>query len=97
VSEREPFLNAEERRLLYVAMTRARREVLLLTVVGKESPFAIELIKDGLVDVEGESDELSTELCPRCARGLQIRRSGQYGPFTACTRFPACQFTKALG
>ena len=37
------FAFAEERRLFYVAMTRARRKVLFLTVRGKESPFILEL------------------------------------------------------
>ncbi len=37
------FPDAEERRLFYVAMTRARRKVFLLTVHGKESDFIIEL------------------------------------------------------
>ena len=37
------FAFAEERRLFYVAMTRARRKVLFLTVKGKESPFILEL------------------------------------------------------
>ena len=37
------FVFAEERRLFYVAMTRARRKVLFLTVKDKESPFILEL------------------------------------------------------
>lgn len=34
---------AEERRLFYVAMTRARKKVFFLTVQNKESPFILEL------------------------------------------------------
>ena len=34
---------AEERRLFYVAMTRARKKVIFLTVQNKESPFILEL------------------------------------------------------
>lgn len=37
------FAFSEERRLFYVAMTRARKKVLLLTVNDKESPFILEL------------------------------------------------------
>lgn len=37
------FAFAEERRLFYVAMTRARKKVLFLTVKDKESPFILEL------------------------------------------------------
>lgn len=34
---------AEERRLFYVAMTRAQKKIFFLTVQGKESPFVLEL------------------------------------------------------
>ena len=37
------FAFSEERRLFYVAMTRARKKVLFLTVKDKESPFILEL------------------------------------------------------
>ncbi len=37
------FAFSEERRLFYVAMTRARKKVLFLTVRNKESPFILEL------------------------------------------------------
>jgi hypothetical protein len=38
---REKF--SEERRLFYVAMTRARKRILFLTVQEQESPFILEL------------------------------------------------------
>ena len=45
--ERKPsdsdFAFSEERRLFYVAMTRARKKILFLTVKDKESPFILEL------------------------------------------------------
>lgn len=37
------FAFSEERRLFYVAMTRARKKILFLTVKDKESPFILEL------------------------------------------------------
>jgi len=43
----EKFEHAEERRLFYVALTRARQRVYLLSEAGAPSPFVIELLADG--------------------------------------------------
>ncbi len=43
----EAHPNAEERRLLYVALTRARRQVFLLAEGGPPSAFVKELIDGG--------------------------------------------------
>jgi DNA helicase IV len=43
----DSFPNAEERRLLYVALTRARHQVHLLADRARPSPFALELLRDG--------------------------------------------------
>ena len=42
----ESFPRAEERRLFYMALTRARRAVLLISHPRRTSPFVIELLKD---------------------------------------------------
>ncbi|WP_159449630.1 UvrD-helicase domain-containing protein [Demequina sp. NBRC 110057] len=49
----DDFPDAEERRLLYVALTRARVSVTILTVEGEESPFVEELVADPAVVTEG--------------------------------------------
>jgi DNA helicase-4 len=88
---------AEERRLLYVAMTRARQTVTLLTVARKESPFISELVRDhGLqvLDVNGEA--AAGEVCPTCGTGFLVRRKGTYGAFYGCTTFPRCKHTKGV-
>jgi DNA helicase-4 len=41
----ESFAHAEERRLLYVALTRARREVVLIAPPDRMSPFVVELLE----------------------------------------------------
>ena len=46
MSEPETYEDAEERRLLYVAMTRARRQVFLVSKRNHESRFAVELLTD---------------------------------------------------
>lgn len=97
--EGDSFLHAEERRLFYVALTRARRGVTLFTVKGRESGFVTELIKQqqlALLDMEGEPTE--TRLCPRCQQGtlvVRVRRSDG-NRFLGCSRFPQCNYTSNL-
>jgi DNA helicase IV len=50
----ETFPHAEERRLFYVALTRARQAVVLITNPRRMSPFVIELLKDPHVTVMGQ-------------------------------------------
>ncbi|MCU7936064.1 MAG: UvrD-helicase domain-containing protein [Candidatus Thiodiazotropha sp. (ex Dulcina madagascariensis)] len=90
----ETFKFAEERRLFYVAITRARNSVWLLTQPGKESLFINELTKDGY-DVNLDRDQLaeaiiSTVRCPTCLDGVLERRQGKYTDFYGCSLYPYC-------
>jgi DNA helicase IV len=89
----ESFPRAEERRLFYVALTRARRAVLLISHPQQVSPFVIELLKDPHVIVSGNSD-VPVEICPGCGQGTMVERKGKYGPFLGCSTFPACKYTR---
>lgn len=84
-SDRYPY--AEERRLFYVAMTRAKQKVFMLTVNGKESEFVKEL-------KETYGDELKAErfTCPLCG-GKLVKRSGQYGEFWGCENYSTIRCT----
>jgi DNA helicase-4 len=86
--EREPFPNAEERRLMYVALTRARRRVYVLTRRGQESTFVTEL--EEAQRSGGSSGGRTMYACPYCKNGVRIRRNGRYGQFWSCSRFPDC-------
>ena len=151
--EEELFENAEERRVMYVAMTRARHTLTLLASNARPSSFVTELQKDpvyGVVAAPGASQEThecgecggrligvngqdgrvwyrcehvqhcgnllpacascgsalprrakeATEVqcgcgasypdCPECTDGWLVERSGPYGQFLGCLRFPAC-------
>ncbi|QVQ29523.1 UvrD-helicase domain-containing protein [Achromobacter deleyi] len=83
----------EERRLFYVALTRARRGVAMFTVRGKRSTFLEELRADGAVAVTNARYEVIEERnCPACKQGVLVTRAGRYGDFLACSNFPSCKY-----
>jgi DNA helicase-4 len=101
MSELETYEHAEERRLLYVALTRARKQAFLVTRQNRESMFAVELMLESLVDVvtldSDDSENLLVETCTKCKKGLMITKTGPYSKFLACSRFPKCDHKTKLG
>lgn len=86
----DTFDFAEERRLMYVALTRSRGRVYLLHSATQPSPFIEEMLER-----EGEHIEqlghISENLpCPNCGGHTILRRQGEHGPFWGCTNFPQC-------
>tara|TARA_R110000796_G_scaffold14517_1_gene47445 strand:+ start:22529 stop:25420 length:2892 start_codon:yes stop_codon:yes gene_type:complete len=149
--EAEPFAHAEERRVMYVAMTRARESLTLVSSAARPSEFVAELKQDPAYELGSDDDASAksqicgecqgqlfpvpkrdggtyyrcehTELCgnsisacaacdcgfpvrsngdakcecgqsykacPICADGWLIERSGRYGKFLSCVKFPRC-------
>ncbi|MGL6550655.1 UvrD-helicase domain-containing protein [Aeromonas hydrophila] len=89
----DEYLHAEERRLFYVALTRARRSVVMYTVTARNSPFLTELVEDGVVAVTDiKSNPIHEERCPACKHGVLIQRTGKFGDFTSCSGFPRCKY-----
>lgn len=76
---------AEERRLFYVALTRTKNRVYIVTPQQHPSDFVRELVKDYPgVTVNGELDdcrETRTEMkrCPVCGYPMQLRYKKAYG------------------
>ena len=89
--EQYPF--AEERRLFYVALTRAKKKVFLLTVKGQESKFILELRKK-------YEDEMKRAqyLCPWCG-GRLVKKTGKFGEFLGCSNYrrTGCTYTRQIG
>ena len=151
--EEETFQNAEERRVMYVAMTRARHTLTILASNARPSAFVTEIRKDPayvlapetgaevvahvcgecggrLLGVTGQDGRIwyrcehvqhcgnllpacascstalprradgATEVrcgcgasyptCPECEDGWLVERSGSYGKFLGCVRYPTC-------
>ena len=92
----EAHPNAEERRLLYVAITRARRQVYLLAEGGPPSSFARELLH-GRYDLKvfGRLPQADAP-CPQCKEGrLERRENPRSGStFFGCSNWPYCSLTR---
>ena len=88
----DDYPHAEERRLFYVALTRAKKKVILLTIKDKESVFATELRERYQKELQHERFE-----CPLCG-GTLIRRSGRYGDFWGCYNYKTgqCKYTRNI-
>jgi len=101
----EAYPHAEERRLFYVALTRARLRVYLLVSKYLPSCFAEELEEtyetDGTLsypDMSPNQDsEQPRERCPQCKKGWLRQIDGKFGPFYGCTEYPICRFTRKFG
>lgn len=89
----DPYPFAEERRLFYVAMTRARKQVRFYTVLGQPSQFLVELAKAERLNIEPVDGE-ALEPCPQCGSGVLQLRGGKFGAFFGCSRFPGCDFKR---
>lgn len=91
---------AEERRLFYVALTRTKNRVYIITPQQHPSEFVLELIRDyPQVEVFGEIDKAPQEKtldkrCPVCGYPLQLRYKKAYGlKLWICTNEPEiCDF-----
>jgi DNA helicase-4 len=94
MSELETFEHAEERRLLYVALTRARKQAYLVTKQNRDSMFAVELMSDSLIEVvtldPTNSENPPVQTCTKCKKGVMVIRTGPYSNFLGCNRFPKC-------
>lgn len=92
IPQPESFPHAEERRLLYVALTRAKRGVFILCSAADQSEFVHQLGKIERVRISEKLVEV--ELCPKCHSGKLQERRGQYSIFLGCSHYPACDYTE---
>ena len=87
----EDYPFAEERRLYYVALTRAKMKVFLLCIKGKKSVFVQEL-----ENTYGKRLKNAYFECPLCG-GHLVKRSGPYGSFLGCENYiKGCRYKREL-
>lgn len=92
LSGADQFENGEERRLFYVALTRAREKAFLLVDEIQKSKFVIELEEAG--------QKPSQKKCPECTSGDAILRTGKANGkswnFYRCSNQPICEYYERL-
>ena len=90
LSESSPFPYAEERRLFYVVITRARRRAYLIADSMRPSPFIQELRRDQpAIPQLGAFAADHAPLCPRCGGRLILSQTGKT---RRCTNHPLCDY-----
>lgn len=95
----DAFRDAEERRLLYVALTRSRNAAFIIARDDPSSAFCTELLESeysqwtSVIDLRVTSQDSP---CPGCRDGQLVERSGKTGTFLGCTNFPYCLMTRSL-
>lgn len=98
LAEPDKDQHAEERRLFYVAVTRARKKVYLVADKSNPSCFVTEIKDDPsystavFVSNLGDGDAY----CPLCETGWLVPRQGQSDNFVGCSNYPLCEFTQPL-
>lgn len=99
---KEGFAFAEERRLFYVALTRARHHVYLLGNPQNCSVFIRELrtygheveqLRSDRPDVPDWSNDIA---CPSCKTGYLICGGGRYSRHFSCSNRPYCEHTEQV-
>lgn len=100
LADSDRYEYAEERRLFYVALTRTKNRVWLVTGDDSGYPGVSTFVDELRHDNEGSpaftfySQEASdpSARCPRCG-GVLLRRTGPSGDFVGCSGYPFCDKT----
>ena len=92
----ENFSHAEERRLFYVALTRAKKRAYVLADRSNYSVFIDEITKGNNplineVDIDNSEKFTKPIFCNECKTGRIIKKVGRNGDFYGCNNYPYCK------
>ena len=86
LSHEDSYPFAEERRLFYVSITRAKEATYVVADRTKPSQFLYEIFDD-IFD--------GSKMCPQCQYGEVVERNGKYGKFYSCSNSRyGCHYTE---
>jgi DNA helicase-4 len=89
--EVEPFEHAEERRVMYVAMTRARKSLTVMGSAARQSTFVEELLDDVEYQVAAEEATIArSHICGDCQGHLFPVPKKNGGTFYRCEHVELC-------
>lgn len=89
----EPFENAEERRVMYVALTRARKGVTLMSSASKQSAFVTELLEDPEYGIVGGDEQQQNQTCGECGGHLLAFPTKDGRTWYRCEHAGLCGFS----
>lgn len=98
IPEGDEFEDAEERRLFYVALTRTKGAVFLLSDRYNKSSFIDEVVENYKDDIFFINDpKIRVMNCPECKTGVlrkRIKSHDKNKHFYGCNNFPRCKYTE---
>lgn len=95
LGKKNDFRYAEERRLFYVALTRTKSIVYILSEKEKSSEFITEIKNQCYIIYSAEETEVSEKhLCPWCKSGQLVLRKPENSEhlFYGCSNYPYCTY-----
>jgi len=92
LADQDAFRNAEERRLFYVAVTRAKKHVYLVVDINKNVSSFVSEIKHGDYEVNYYGEKKKVTYCPICKTGEIVKKQGKYSIFYSCDNYPYCEY-----
>ena len=87
--EKDLHEHAEERRLFYVGLTRARIATHIISPISAPSVFASEMLETSMGKHVG-IDETKNKKCPMCKSGRILVSQNSKGSY--CSNIPLCDF-----